>query len=130
MIKNFVLFILFLFFFQFSNAQESTKIIKFKEFSLNAPQLLLTNKRYFKFEHFMKLAEASFNKKQYEKTIYFLKNAERDGLTSSAFWFYLALSKYAVEDLGGAKKYLKTGYNEAGCWECKVTYKVLFNEDM
>ncbi|RWX03876.1 hypothetical protein [Flavobacterium cerinum] len=78
----------------------------------------------------MNLARESFIQKDYDKTFYYLKNAEEDGIHSGIFWYYLGISVHYRGNESAAKRYLKKVFKNFGCWECSEAYEKLYSKKL
>lgn len=130
MIKKVFALLVFIVCYSNNAFSQQTETITYLGKTLNVPEPLKTNERFFKFEYNMAEARKAFLAKDYERTVYYVKTAERDGIHSSAFWFYLAISKLNLGDEGAGKKYLKIGFVEQGCWECGEAFEKIFGEKL
>ena len=104
--------------------------ITFQKINLNIPDPVITNQQFTNFNHFMQQAKKAFMEENYEKSYYYLKTAEKDGVHSGNFWFYLGLTVKKRGNESASKRYLKKGFEEFGCWECGEAYEKLYNEKL
>lgn len=106
------------------------KNISFQSINLNIPDPIITKQQFINFNHFMNLARGSFKDKNYEKAFYYLKTAEKDGVHSGDFWFYLGLTVKERGNESASKRYLKKGFEDFGCWECGEAYEKLYEKKL
>jgi hypothetical protein len=108
----------------------SQTVVTYQSVRVNVPDPIVTEKRFENFQHYMNLAREEFIKGDYDMTFYYLKTAERSGIHSSLFWYYLGISVHHRGNNRAAKRYLKRGFYKWGCLECRDVYEQLFDETL
>src|SRR5690554_5082550 len=101
----------------------SQTVVSYQSVRVNVPDPVVTEKQFANFEYYMNLAREQFLLEDYDKTFYYLKTAEKDGIHSSSFWFYLGITVHHRGNVKASKRYLKRGFYKFGCWECKDVYE-------
>lgn len=105
--------------------QNQIQVINFK-----VPDPVVSEQNLKNFSYFMNLAREEFIKKDFDKTFYYLKHAEKDGWYSAEFWYYMGISVYYRDNKRAAKRYLKRGFYKYGCADCSVAYEQLFGKKL
>lgn len=124
--KNLIVFITLL----MVNSAYSQTVVSYQNVSISVPDPIVTEKRFENFGHYMNLAREEFIKGDYDMTFYYLKTAERNGIQSSLFWYYLGVSVHHRGNNRAAKRYLKRGFYKWGCLECRDVYEKLFGKTL
>jgi len=114
--------------FQFDGFAQT--VTTYQSISLRIPDPVITEQKFKNFDHFMGLAREAFIENDYDKTFYYLKTAEKDGIHSGAFWFYLGISVHHRGNESASKRYLKKGFEDFGCWECSEAYEKLYGKKL
>lgn len=124
-IKNYLKLLFIIVLFCSSRNYGQVQVVNFK-----VPDPIVTEQNLKNFDHFMSLAREAFISKDYDKTFYYLKQAEKGGWHNANFWYYMGISVYYRGNRKASKRYLKRGFYKYGCTHCNDAYEKLHGKKL